>query len=195
MDSLRIDRAHVVGLSMGAFVAGDMLAMAPERMRSCVLASGGIRSTPGPHEPMDSLEAARRDREIAELKARGVETMKREWLETLVGGGGSRREQLREPLRTMIADWDAWQPLHKEVRMFWAREAWAQLEQRRPAVPLLMLKGETDLNGKPYAPRELDFVPGGRAVVLPDCGHMMNLEQPEAFNAVVLEFLLDAAGR
>lgn len=191
MDSLRIDRAHVVGLSMGAFVAGDMLAMAPERMLSCVLASGGIRSTPGPHEPMDSLESARRDREIAELRARGVEAMKAEWLETLVGGGGSQRERMRAPLREMIGDWDAWQPLHKEVRMFWAREAWDSLRVRRPAVPTLLLRGETDLHGKAFHPRELDFLPCGRAEVLPDCGHMMNMEQPEAFNRAVLEFLAE----
>ena len=28
-----------------------------------------------------------------------------------------------------------------------------------------------------------------KAHVLPDCGHMLNMEQPEAFNALVLEFL------
>ena len=189
MDSLRIERAHIVGLSMGAFVAGDMLAIAPERMLSCVLASGGIRSTPGPHSPMDSLESAQRDREIAALREKGVETMKQEWLETLVAGGGSRREEIREPLRRMIADWDAWQPLHKEVRMFWAREAWAALEARRPEVPTLLIKGETDLRGKPFQPRELQFLPRGRAVVLPDCGHMANMEQPEAFYRIVCEFL------
>ena len=109
MDSLRIEQAHIVGLSMGAFVAGDMLAMNPERMLSCVMASGGIRSVKGPHEPMDSLESAQRDREIALLKRKGVENMKREWLETLVSGGGTRREEIREPLRRMIDAWDAWQ--------------------------------------------------------------------------------------
>ena len=44
MDYLKIEKAHIVGLSMGAFVAGDMVAMAPHRMLSCVMASGGIRS-------------------------------------------------------------------------------------------------------------------------------------------------------
>ena len=189
MDSLRIEQAHIVGLSMGAFVAGDMLAMNPERMLSCVMASGGIRSVKGPHEPMDSLESAQRDREIALLKRKGVENMKREWLETLVSGGGTRREEIREPLRRMIDAWDAWQPLHKEVRSFWAREAWQRLTEQRPTVPTLLIKGETDLRGKPYSPREQNYLPRARAVVLPDCGHMANMEQPEAFNRLVLEFL------
>lgn len=189
MDSLHIAQAHIVGLSMGAFVAGDMLALHPERMLSCVMASGGIRHAKGPHQPMDSLESAQRDREIAELKVKGVETMKAEWIETLIAGGGSRREEIREPLTRIIDDWDAWQPLHKEVRMFWADEAWQELQIRRPDVPTLMLKGQTELKGKEFKPRELQFLSNGSAVVLPDCGHMTNMEQPELFNKVVLDFL------
>ncbi|MBQ8521728.1 MAG: alpha/beta hydrolase [Bacteroides sp.] len=189
MDGLHIDKAHIVGLSMGSFVAGDMLAMAPERMLSCVMASGGIRSVQGPSEPMGPEESARRDKEIAELNAKGIDIYKREWLEALVSGGGSRREEMREPLWQMINDWDAWQPLHKEVRMFWAREAWKRLEEVRPLVPTLMIRGETETKGKPYTPKELQFLPNGVALSLPDCGHMMNMEQPEAFNRAVLRFI------
>ncbi len=56
-------------------------------------------------------------------------------------------------------------------------------------MPTLLIKGETDLRGKPYSPREQNYLPRARAVVLPDCGHMANMEQPEAFNRLVLEFL------
>ena len=73
MDSLGISQAHVVGLSMGSFVAGDMLAMYPERLSSCTMASGGIRNSKGPSEPMDSMERAKRDREIAALKVKGID--------------------------------------------------------------------------------------------------------------------------
>ena len=189
MDSLHIDKAHVVGLSMGAFVAGDMVAMNPERMLSCVMASGGIRSVPGPSEPMDDKEKAKRDKEIAELIAKGVHTYKREWLEVLISDGGSRREEIRDPLWEMIEDWDAWQPLHKEVRMFWAKDAWKLLEEKRPIVFTLMLKGDAKGEGKPYHPRELEYLPNGTAILMPDCGHMMNMEQPELFNHTVLNFL------
>ena len=188
MDSLRIDRAHVVGLSMGAFTAGDMLAMYPERMRSCVLASGSIRrSSPPPSQPMDSAERARRDVEIAALLEKGVDVMKHEWLEQLVGSGGSQRERMRKPLWRMISDWTAWQPLHKEVRLFYGSQAWDSLCSRRPSVPVLMLSGETDHRGA--KPRELDYLPNGHHRILPDCGHMMNMEQPDTFNSAVLQFL------
>ena len=188
MDSLKIERAHVVGLSMGALVAGDMLAMYPERMLSCVLCSGGIRSSKGPSEPMDSTEITKRRKEIAALKERGVDVMKREWTEQLVSGGGSKRERMRRPLQRMISDWTAWQPLHLEPRLFYGKEAWAALRKKSPvSVPLLVLRGETE--GKISRARELDFVTEGEQVNLPDCGHMMNMEQPRRFNAAVLQFL------
>ena len=190
MDSLGMAKAHVVGLSMGAFVAGDLLAMHPERLLSCTMASGGIRSTPGPQTPMDSAERAKRDREIAALKTKGVGQMKREWTEQLIGSGGSQRERMRKPLTRMINDWSAWQPLHKEVRLFYAREAWQRLQQRETVgVPTLFLRGECELKGKEFRPREARHLSNSRIVVLPDCGHMMNMERPKLFNRSILEFL------
>ena len=190
MDSLRIGKAHVVGLSMGAFVAGDMLAMYPERMLSCTLASGGIRNTKGPSEPMDSAESAKRDLEIAALKKKGVERMKEEWTEQLMASGGSRRERMRKVLTQMIHDWTAWQPLHKEVRLFYGKEAWARLQARgKVAVPTLFLRGENELKGKTFVPREAQYLSRPRIVVVPDCGHMLNMERPEEFNRSILEFI------
>lgn len=188
MDSLKIDRAHVVGLSMGAFVAGDLLAMHPERLLSCVLCSGGIRQSKGPSEPMDSAEISKRRNEIAALRERGIDSMKREWTEQLISGGGSQRESMRRPLRRMISQWTAWQPLHLEPRLFYAKEAWAALRSKAPvSVPLLVLRGETE--GKTSRARELDYVVEGEQIILLDCGHMMNMEQPRQFNATVLSFL------
>lgn len=189
MDSLRIGRAHVVGLSMGAFVAGELVALHPERLSSCVMASGGIRRTPGPHTPPDSLEWAAREQAIAAVQAQGIETMKRAWLEQLIAEGGSRREMLREPLARMIGDWDGWQALHHEVHLFWGLEAWEALEATRPEVPVLLLRGDAGRDGSPFRPRELDYLPRGEARLIPDCGHMLNMEQPECFNRMVLDFL------
>lgn len=188
MDSLRIDSAHVVGLSMGAFVAGDLLAMHPERLISCTMASGGIRrNSPGPSQPMDSAEISRRNAEIEEVKRKGIEAVKHEWLNTLINGGGSKREQIYKPLRRMINQWTAWQLTHKEERLFYAREAWLRLIQRRPSTPVLFLRGETE--HKKGSPAEMRFLPNATFLTLSDCGHMMNMEQPDSFNRAVLSFL------
>lgn len=182
MDSLHIEKAHVVGLSLGGYIGADMLGWFPERMLSAFLASGNVRMSPGPSEPMDAEEAARRDREIAELKRKGVDVMKREWFEGLMKSGGSRRERMRKPLWQMIQDWDAWQPLHKEVRVVAGKDAFRQLKTRKSDVPVLIVEGKSPGNKFPEHPEILDYLPNGRMLVLEDCGHMMNMERPEEFN-------------
>ena len=188
MDSLRIARANIVGLSMGGFIAGDLLAMHPERIKKCVLASGSIRrGSKGPSEPMDSKEHSKRDAEIKALSEKGVDVMKSEWIDALVNGGGSKRESIRKPLGKMIGEWTAWQPQNKEARLYYAKDAWEQLTTKRPKTPVLMLHGETE--NKKGMPKEAIYLPNFTRYTLPDCGHMMNMEQPEAFNSVVLKFL------
>ena len=187
MNRLHLEKAHIVGLSMGSFIAGDLLAIYPERLLSCTLASGGIRNTPGPSEPMDSIESAKRDREIAALLEKGISQYKAEWIEALIASGGTERERMREPLTRMVNEWSAWQPLHKEARCYYAREAWDSLKVRRPDVPTLFLKGGNE-GDKPNP--MMQWLPNSRQVVIPNCGHMLNMDQPEAFNQALLQFLL-----
>ena len=79
MDSLHVDRAHIVGLSMGGFVTGDMVGMYPDRMLSCVMCSGAMKSDyKSPREPMEPQEIERKRASIAEVLARGVDNWKAE---------------------------------------------------------------------------------------------------------------------
>lgn len=190
MEHLDIQKAHIVGLSMGAFTAGDMLAIYPEKMLSCVLVNGGIRNSPGPSEPMDSVESAQRDKEIAALKAKGIEQYKQEWFQSLMSSGGSSKELMKVPLWQMINDWTAWQPLHKEVRLFYGKEAWAALRERgKTDVPTLIIRGEYEVKDPSQKPAEMDYLSDVNYVIVPDCGHMMNMEKPEEFNKLVISFI------
>lgn len=189
MDSLRIEKAHVVGLSLGGYVGADMLGWFPDRMKSAFLASGNVRQSKGPSEPMTKEEAAVRDREIAELKIKGVDVMKREWFEGLVNSGGTRRERMRKPLWKMIDEWDAWQPLHKEVRVVAGIDAYRKLKENKPEVPVLIVEGNAPHNKFPAHPEILDYLPNGDMMVLPDCGHMMNMERPDEFYRTLKAFI------
>lgn len=191
MDALHIRKAHIVGLSLGGFVGADMLGCFPDRMLSAFLASGNIRKSKGPSEPMTKEEAAKRDEEIAALEKKGVDVMKKEWFEGLMQSGGTRKERMRVPLWEMIDDWDAWQPLHKEVRVIIGLDAYAKLKENHPQVPTLIVEGRSPGNRYSDHPEILDYLPNGKLKVLDDCGHMMNMEQPEAFNEALEEFLND----
>ena len=192
MDSLRIPKAHIVGLSLGGFITADMLAYFPDRMLSAFLASGNIRKSKGPSEPMTPEEARVRDKEIAALKEKGVDVMKKEWFEGLMKSGGSQRERMRESLWQMIDEWDAWQPLHKEVRVVAGLDAIEKLKKNHPDVPALIVEGHSSSNRFSKEPPILQYLPNGKLKVIDDCGHMLNMERPEEFNAALEEFLKSA---
>ena len=189
MDSLHIKKAHIVGLSLGGFITADMLAYFPDRMLSAFLASGNIRKSKGPSEPMTPEEARVRDKEIAALKEKGVDVMKKEWFEGLMKSGGSQRERMRESLWQMIDEWDAWQPLHKEVRVVDGLDAIEELKKNHPDVPALIVEGHSSGNRFSKEPPILQYLPNGKLKVIDDCGHMLNMERPEEFNAALEEFL------
>lgn len=186
MDSLHLDRVHLVGLSMGSFVASEMVALHSDRLITALLASGNIRKRKGPSEPMDSIESAARDVEIAAIREQGVDNWKHDWIEQLITGGGSNSESIRESLTQQVMDWNGWQLLHKEARLYYGYEAWDSLKARQPELPVLILSGEQEHKGKnPMLP----YLPNGRQVIIPDCGHMSNMERAEEFNAHLRELL------
>ena len=184
MDSLHIAKAHVVGLSMGSFVASEMVAMHSDRLLTATLASGNIRNMPGPSTPFDSLELARKDSVIAQNLAQGIDKCKEEWIEKLVSGGGSNREAIRESVAQQVNDWDAWQLVNREMRNYYGYEAWDTLKVRQPEIPVLILSGEKEGKGKNPM---LKYLPNSRQVIIPDCGHMSNMEKPEEFTQLILE--------
>jgi pimeloyl-ACP methyl ester carboxylesterase len=184
MDSLHISKAHVVGLSMGSFVASEMVAMHSDRLLTATLASGNIRNMPGPSTPFDSLELARKDSVIAQNLAQGIDKWKEEWIEKLVSGGGSNREAIRESVTQQVNDWDGWQLINREMRNYYGYEAWDTLKARQPEIPVLILSGEKEGKGKNPM---LQYLPNSRQVIIPDCGHMSNMEKPDEFTRLILE--------
>ncbi|WP_455591558.1 alpha/beta fold hydrolase [Bacteroides sp.] len=192
MDSLHIDKAHLVGLSLGGEVGADMLGWFPERVKTAVLASGNARLSAGPSRPMSAAEHRRYDEKIARNKAMGVDVLKRRWCNKLIAMGGTQSGRMREPLWTMIKEWDAWQSFHKEVRTVAAMDAFVQLKKNRPCIPVLILEGHAPGNWYSPHPEILNYLPNGRLKVMNDCGHMLNMERPEEFNKIVMDFLRQA---
>ena len=65
----------------------------------------------------------------------------------------------------------------------------------RIGVPTLLLWGEADRRSPLSVAEQLrDAIPGARLTVIPDTGHVSNIEQPAAFNAAVSAFCGVATG-
>jgi len=186
MDKLGIEKTHLVGLSMGGFIVADMLALHSDRILTATAASGDVFSVPGPDQPWTEEGIAKRREEIAVLKTHGTMNQKWDWLAGLMSKGGSHLHEIRRPVWDMIYKWDQWQPLHIEPRLVLGNSVVEKLKNQEITVPVMVLTGEAD---KDRPNKLLECVPTAKQVIVPDAGHVSNLENPEAFTKLVMQFI------
>lgn len=187
MNTLKIKKAHIVGLSMGGFIATDFLALHQNRLLSATMASGDIWSgSPGPASPWTESDIAKRKEEIQTYKRKGVFNNKVAWFNALTTRNGHPITQLREPVWNMIYKWDAWQPLHVEPRFLLGTSVIEKLQHTNIAVPVLVLTGSFDADKKN---KLMQLVPSAKQAFVENAGHVSNLENPEDFNKKLTSFL------
>jgi 3-oxoadipate enol-lactonase len=176
---------HVVGFSMGGYVALTLALAQPELVRSLVLAAtgaGGPERVPRPQDVRDAYAAA-----IGlPFDEYGRRTMPLTFSPGWVERHPERFEEILAARRehpTPDATLDA--HLHA-CYAFYERGT----EVERIDTPALVLHGDADVivpveNGRALASR----LPNARYVELPGRGHNVQLEDPATFNPLVLEFL------
>lgn len=187
MNTLKIKKAHLVGLSMGGFIATDFLALHQDRLLSATMASGDIWSgSPGPASPWTESDIAKRKEEIQAYKRKGVFNNKVAWFNALTTRNGYPITQLREPVWNMIYKWDAWQPLHVEPRFLLGTSVIEKLQHANISVPILVLTGSFDADKKN---KLMQLVPSAKQAFVENAGHVSNLENPVDFNNKLTSFL------
>lgn len=183
LDHLRIDRAHLVGLSMGGNVALDAAIVRPERVRSLVLAaSGPVDMSQVAPEEMERIRAL-----VTTAREQGTGAALPLWLAHPMLAPAMERPTLRgrleelaaENLRTLLLDVRP-TPLDPP--------AGARLGEVR-APTLVLIGGRDTAASRAAGDAAAAGIAGARKVVLAEAGHLINLEEPEKFNRVVLEFL------
>jgi CubicO group peptidase (beta-lactamase class C family)/pimeloyl-ACP methyl ester carboxylesterase len=186
MDQLHIAKAHIVGLSLGGFIATDFLALYPNRLLSATAASGDFFDVSGPGHSWTAEEAETQRKKIKTWQAKGIQASKQEWFNKLTKRNDKNIEGLRQPVWNMIYKWDAWQPQHLEPRFLLGNEAEARLRTQKITVPVLILTGAADAN---VPDRLLKVLPSAKQVIIPHAGHVSNLENPKGFNEKLFAFL------
>jgi 2-hydroxy-6-oxonona-2,4-dienedioate hydrolase len=188
MDALGIAKASISGESLGGWVAARFALDYPERVDRLVLnTAGGAWSNPDVMQRVKSLSmAAVEDPSWERIRTR---------LEFLVHDKADVSEDLVATRRAIYAQPGMVEGMRRALvlqemeirrRNLLAPEDWARI-----AAPTLVLWTEHD----PTAPvsegrRVSGYIPGARFVVMPDCGHWPQYEDPETFNRIHLDFLL-----
>jgi 3-oxoadipate enol-lactonase len=180
MDELAIERASVVGLSMGGMMAQYLAIGHPDRVDKLVLAD-----TTSFYEGA-SVEMWRQRAVAAES----------EGLEPLAGPTMERwftppfREAQPEAvarIRAIFVSNDA-RGYAGAARALAGFDVRAQLG--RITAPTLWLSGDQDSACPPEQARQLaSAFPHARFELIPSAAHIASVEQPEAFNTAVLDFL------
>jgi 3-oxoadipate enol-lactonase len=194
MDNLALDASalvetlgaapcHFLGLSMGGFVAMRLAARRPELLRSCILLETSA-------DPEAEENVPRYRRLSMALRLLGARLVAPQVMPIMFG-----RTFLSDPARSDLRR--KWQgrlgslrrSVHRAIRGVVEREG-IFAELGRISVPTLVLVGDEDVATPPWmAERICAAIPGSRLVRLPRAGHSSTIENPEAVNAALDEFL------
>jgi 3-oxoadipate enol-lactonase len=176
MDTLKIGRAHICGLSLGGVIAIAIHSAAPDRCASLIIADSFAAHPDGQgiYDRSVAASQAMTMRELAEARS-GL----------LLGSEAS------DELRTEVVD--AMAAIDPAAYRLGAAAVWLADQGDRAAeirVPTLILVGEEDRITPSSLSEELrDMIPGAELQVIGKAGHLANAEQAQAFNSAIESFL------
>jgi len=187
MAHLKIEKAVIMGLSMGGYIAGDFALRHPEKVNGLILVAPGLSGYEF-NDP-DSIAYQKKFKEAAE----GGDTEKiiEVFMQAWMYGPGRQAEDLdpalREKVRGMarktLATWNS-----KSKERAASPPSIGRLKEIQ--APTLCLVGDLDMPSILDIVRRIEKeVPRLEKAVIPGVAHMINLEKPAAFDRIVLEFL------
>jgi pimeloyl-ACP methyl ester carboxylesterase len=188
MRGLGVERAHVVGLSMGGYAALQFGLRYPEKVSAIVAAAAGSGSLPSQRHVW-LREASFLASAFIE---RGMETM--------------AQKMAHSPTRIQLKykDPKSWQDFTEHLRQHSAQgmaNTMARYQSLRPslydfrsqfsrlAIPVLLAVGDEDVPCLETNLMLKSTLPAAGLWICPNTGHAINLEEPAAFNSHVESFL------
>jgi 3-oxoadipate enol-lactonase len=192
IDGANIDRAAIVGVSLGGATALELALESPERVTALVLVGTGLAG----HEWSDEVEAFGAEEDEA-LGRGDVEAAITANLQMWLAGPRRPLDVIDPSVRELVAEMqrDAFvlQKGHDDVRVVRLDPPPSQrLGEIR--VPTLIVTGNEDVQDIHVIADKLGAeIPGAERATIADTAHLPNLERPEEFNRIVLAFLAEHA--
>src|ERR1051325_11557407 len=188
LEHLKLERAHVVGLSMGGFAALHFGISYPQRARSLVVAGCGYGAAP------DKKESFRAECEAA------AAPFEANWAE-------AARKYALGPTRVQFQNKDprGWAEFARQLTEHSSKGqalTMRGVQMKRPSlweltnrmkqikVPTLIVTGDEDDPCLEPGLLMKRHIPSAGLVVIPWSGHTINIEEPEVFNRILLEFFV-----
>lgn len=190
MDSLHISKASIVGVSLGAACVTDFAIAHPERVNKIVLVSSGINGWATKFK-MDTTVLQYFDAFFGTLEkgdtAAAAEVFTHFWFD----GPFRTPAQVNDSARKYIYNTTLANMQRHHVRGWPAFTEPPAIDNiSKIKVPTLIITGDKDVPFIIEAGKYLETnIAGAKRITIPNAGHMLNIEDPKAFNKAVMDFL------
>ncbi len=189
MDHLKIKKAHIVGLSMGGFATLHFGFRHARRALSLVVAGCGYGAEPGERAKFKG-EA---ERIATTIKADGMKKFAKRY------AYGPTRVQFenKDPrgfaeFAQQLSEHDDLGAINTQLGVQRERPSLYDLvgDMKKLKVPTLVLTGDEDWPCLLPGVLMKRSIPSAALSVMPNCGHAINIEDPDQFNHIVGDFLV-----
>lgn len=177
------ERFALLGHSMGARVALEVARRAPERVERLALVSTGTHPV-GPGEADKRYALRDKGREY------GMEALVADWLPPMIAP--DNQSALTGPLTAMCLE-QGLSAFEAQIAALLSRPV---LEDFLPTLrmPVLSCTGALDLWSPPEQAKAIaQAIPGANLEIVPEAGHFLPIERPQAFNAIIARWLTQRA--
>jgi pimeloyl-ACP methyl ester carboxylesterase len=174
-------RFHLVGLSMGGYIAFEILRQAADRVDKLVL----LDTASGADRP----EQTERRRALMELaRTKGVRAVNDALFPLLVHESRKGDKNLRSVVDSMAEDVGVEAFVRQQAAIAGRPDSRPDLPSIR--CPTLVVVGDSDQITPPNLAREIaDGIPGAQLEIIAGCGHLSTLEMPDAVNRLLVPWL------
>lgn len=182
LDALNVERAHIVGASMGGVIAQIIGVLHPERTRSLTLACTACQHHEWRRELLQEWADA--------VSARGMSALMDDGMRWLIGPRLQRRFGVWINVLARVLMQTPAQPFVSQVEAILAASDELRNELPKINVPTLVITGSQDTLTPVGDAEELaELIPTSRLYVVSGAAHGVMAEAPNAFNDAVLRFL------
>jgi pimeloyl-ACP methyl ester carboxylesterase len=183
LDAAGVKSAHVLGVSMGGYIAQELALQFPQRVRSLVL---GSTACGGEH----TIKA---DEEVIDLVKARVNMSPEQGIRVLIPyiyDAQTPAERIDADLAIRLRTYPATDTYTAQLQAIWEWESYGRLGQLR--MPTLILHGKHDRLVPPENGRLLaEKIPGARLEMLSNASHLLFSDQPDEMARLVIGFLTD----
>lgn len=195
LDAEKIDKAHVVGLSMGGFASLHVALRHPQRVLSVVAAGAGYGAEKAHEDYFKGIS----EQVAKSFQERGA----KDFAPTYAEGASRVQFQEKDP-----RGWQLFADRLAQHDSLGAANTMRGVQMRRPSLydleaefrkldtPVLIMTGDEDDHCIQPGLFLKRTIPRAGIAVFPKAGHTLNLEEPELFNRLVADFISQVeAGR